>query len=203
MRTLEKTASLLVLFILILFSSFAVAQETPPQENVKTLLGIIGKIKIGDGISAEQKESNRKHSDQGIVYLDLKDVSLQTLGKHWKERSPKEQEEFVAMLGELFKKIAFPNSAKFFADFKLVYGETAINKDKAVVPVKVLHKSEGEIGIDFKLQLGEGKWRIYDVILDEVSMRNNLKSQFHKVLEKEDFRGLINRMKEKIEKGEN
>ena len=64
------------------------------------------------------------------------------------------------------------------------------------------HKNEGEVSIDFKLQLGEGKWRVYDVILDEVSMRNNLKSQFYKVLEKDYFPELVRRMKEKIEKGE-
>jgi phospholipid transport system substrate-binding protein len=50
--------------------------------------------------------------------------------------------------------------------------------------------------------LGEGKWRIYDVILDDVSMRNNLKSQFHKILEKEEYSGLVSRMKEKIKNGE-
>lgn len=202
MRTLEKMISLLVFHALILSAGPAVALEPSPQENVKALLGIIGKIKTGDDLSAELKESNRKNCGQAIVYLDLKDVSRQTLGKYWKDRSPKEQEDFVSLLGELFKKIAFPNSAKFFADLKMTYGETKINKDQAVVPVKVHHQSEGEISIDFKLLLGEGKWRIYDVILDDVSMRNNLKSQFHKILEKEEYSGLVNRMKEKIEKGE-
>ena len=202
MRTPEKMICLLVFHTFILSAGFAVAQEPSPQENVKSLLGIISKIKTGDALSAEQKENNRKNCDQAIVYLDLKDVSRQTLGKYWKDRSPKEQEDFVLLLGDLFKKIAFPNSAKFFADLKMTYGETKINKDQAVVPVKVHHKSEGEISIDFKLLLGEGKWRIYDVILDDVSMRNNLKSQFHKILEKEEYSGLVSRMKEKIKNGE-
>ncbi|OGW22669.1 MAG: hypothetical protein A3K09_00435 [Nitrospinae bacterium RIFCSPLOWO2_12_FULL_47_7] len=201
MRILEKMISFLALF-LILFSSTAVAQDLSPQECVKKLLDTIANIKTGDNISAEQKEKNKKQSDQAIVFLDLKDVSQQTLGKYWKERTPKEQEEFVALLSQLFKKIAFPNSSKFFADLKPNYGETRIDKNQAVVPLKMTHKNEGEVSIDFKLQLGEGKWRVYDVILDEVSMRNNLKSQFYKVLEKDDFPELVRRMKEKIEKGE-
>ena len=106
-------------------------------------------------------------------------------------------------MSQLFKKIAFPNSAKFFADLKSSYGETKIDRNQAVVPLKVLHKNEGEISIDFKLQISDGKWRVYDVILDEVSMRNNLKSQFYKVLEKDDFSELVRRIREKIEKGEN
>lgn len=200
MRVLEKTIALFA--FLLLLSGTTAAEELSPRESVRKLLDTIGKIKIGDNISAEQKESNQKHSDHAIVFLDLKDVSKQTLGKYWKDRTPKEQEDFVVLLGQLFKRIAFPNSAKFFADLKTNYGDTKIDKTQAVVPLKVLHKNEGEIGIDFKLLLGEGKWRVYDVILDDVSMRNNLKSQFYKVLEKDDFQELVRRMKEKIEKGE-
>ena len=201
MRPLEKTISFFALFLL-LFSGMALAQDPSPQESVKKLLDTIANIKVGDNVSAEQKEKNQKYGDQAIVFLDLKDVSKQTLGKYWKDRTPKEQEDFVVLLGQLFKRIAFPNSAKFFADLKSSYGETRIDKTQAVVPLKVLHKNEGEISIDFKLQLSEGKWRVYDVILDEVSMRNNLKSQFHKTLETDGFPDLVRRMKEKIEKGE-
>lgn len=200
MRALEKMIGFLALFLL-LFSE-ALAQDLSPQESVKKLLDTIANIKVGDAISAEQKEKNKKSADQAIVFLDLKDVSKQTLGKYWKDRAPKEQEEFVALLGQVFKTIAFPNSAKFFADLKSNYGETKIDKTQAVVPLKVLHKNEGEISIDFKLQLSDGKWRVYDVILDDVSMRNNLKSQFYKVLEKDDFQELVRRLKDKIEKGE-
>ncbi len=202
MRTLEKTISLLVLSIMLFFPCVVVAQDPSPQESVKKLLDAISNIKAGDSVSPEQKEINRKFSDQAIVYLDLKDVSRQTLGKYWKERSQKEQEDFVTLLSQLFKRIAFPNSAKFFADLKSSYGQTQMDKNTAVVPLKVLHKNEGEISIDFKLQMSDGKWRVYDVLLDEVSMRNNLKSQFYKVLEKDDFQELVRRMKEKIEKGD-
>lgn len=200
MRTLQKTISFLALFLLL--SSGANAQDLSPQESIKKLLDLISHIKVGDNIAVEQKESNQKYSDQAIIFLDLKDISKQTLGKYWKDRSPKEQEDFVALLSQLLKKTAFPSSAKFFADLKSTYGETKIDKAQAVVPLKVLHKNEGEINIDFKLQLADGKWRVYDVILDDVSMRNNLKSQFYKVLEKDPFPELVRRMKEKVEKEE-
>ncbi|MBI4382521.1 MAG: ABC transporter substrate-binding protein, partial [Nitrospinae bacterium] len=46
----------------------------------------------------------------------------------------------------------------------------------------------------------DGKWRVYDVVLDGVSMRNNLKSQFYKVIEQNNFAELVRRMKDKLDK---
>jgi len=62
------------------------------------------------------------------------------------------------------------------------------------------HESEGLIEIDYKLQKINGKWLIYDVILDEVSLVSNLKTQFHKIIKDESFNELINRMQKRLEK---
>lgn len=193
--------SVLPFLALFLFYVPAFAADNPsPQDTVKRLLDTIGKIKAGDGLSAEEKASNQKYSDLAIAFLDLKDVSQQTLGKYWKDRTKGEQEDFVQLLSQLFKRVAFPNSAKFFADLKSIYGESQVDKNRAVVPMKVVHQKEGEVGIDFKLDSSDGKWRVYDVVLDGVSMRNNLKSQFYKVIEQNNFAELVRRMKDKLDK---
>ncbi|MBI4382457.1 MAG: ABC transporter substrate-binding protein, partial [Nitrospinae bacterium] len=191
--------SVLPFLALVLFYAPAFAADNPsPQDAVKRLLDTIGKIKTGDGLSAEEKASNQKYGDLAITFLDLKDVSQQTLGKYWKDRTKGEQEDFVQLLSQLFKKVAFPNSARFFADLKSIYGESQVDKNRAVVPMKVVHEKEGEVGIDFKLDSSDGKWRVYDVVLDGVSMRNNLKSQFYKVIEQNNFAELVRRMKDKL-----
>jgi len=48
----------------------------------------------------------------------------------------------------------------------------------------VVHEEEGEIGIEFHLMKNLGQWQVVDVDLDEVSMRNNLRSQFYKIINK-------------------
>ena len=68
----------------------------------------------------------------------------------------------------------------------------------AVVPITVIHEKEGEVDIDFKLKQFPENWLVVDVILDGVSMRNNLRSQFYKILKKNDFNELIRRMKKKL-----
>ena len=67
-----------------------------------------------------------------------------------------------------------------------------------VVPLTVVHEKEGEVDIDFSLKQVEAGWQVVDVILDGVSMRNNLRSQFYKILKKNDFKELVRRMKKKL-----
>lgn len=169
-----------------------------PRKSVEALLHAIQQIRTGDPLTAEQKQANKEHSDRALGYLNVAEVSRKSLGKYWKKRSPKEQEDFSKLLGGLFVHVAFPNSGKFFSDLKIVYGQT-INKDKkAVVPVTVVHQKEGEVSIDFHMVRNDKKWTVVDVLLDEVSMRNNLRSQFYKVLAKNQFEELVRRMAKKL-----
>jgi ABC-type transporter MlaC component len=80
----------------------------------------------------------------------------------------------------------------------MVYGKPKRKKDMMVVPLTVMHEKEGEVDIDFRLKQSEEGWQVVDVILDSVSMRNNLRSQFYKILKKNDFEELVRRMKKKL-----
>lgn len=196
----RKTIIPLMLAILIFAVSPVIAGDSGPEETVKKLLNSIKKIKGGNDLSQEQKQTNQKLSDTAITLLDVEEVSQKALGKHWVKISKKEQKNFVALLSNLFKRVAFPNSGKFFAELDLNYGESQVNKTKALVPITVVHKEEGEVDIDFKLHLTGKKWKVYDVILDGVSMRNNLKSQFNKIIGKNDYHELVRRMENKLKK---
>lgn len=189
-----------VFIFFILLCGPAAAEDLSPQGTVKSLLDAIKNIKAGDNPSAEQKEINRGYSNAAISLMDMNGVSRKSLGKHWKNRTPEEQREFVTVLGDLFRKIAFPNSAKFFSDLKMIYGNSEIKKNRARVPLTVVHKDEGEIVIDFVLHKAANKWLIIEVILDDVSMRNNLRSQFYKVIKKNSYRELVRRMVKKLKK---
>ena len=102
------------------------------------------------------------------------------------------------MLSDLFIHVAFPNSGKFFAGLDIQFEKTLLKKTKAVTPVLVVHKEEGEVDIEFRLHLADQKWKVIDVDLDGVSMRNNLRTQIYKILKKNDFKELMRRMTKKL-----
>ena len=172
------------------------AESNDPQAAVQELLGEIRQIK--KNLSGQEKADNQKHAHSALVWLNVAEISKKALGKHWAKRSDSEQKRFQALLGELFLHVAFPSSAKFFAELDLMYGKTTEEKQRTVVPLTVVHEKEGEVDINFRLTRTAGNWQVVDVILDGVSLRNNLRSKFYKVITKKGFDELMRKMENKL-----
>ena len=203
MRNL-KIIAFNTLFVLIFttFSSWAGSEQKSPEASVKTLLNEIKQIVEGNGLSDAKKAANKKHSDIAVSILEIQEISQKALGKYWKKQSAEQKDQFQKLLGDLFVHVAFPSSAKFFASLDLMYGKSQSKKGMTVIPITVIHEKEGEVDISFKMKQFAKDWLVVDVILDGVSMRNNLRSQFYKILKKNDFNELIRRMKKKLKEAQ-
>ena len=197
MRNLITIAFSITLFILTTSAS-ADSGSKSPEFAIKKLLGEIKQIVKKNSLSDAEKAKNEKHSNIALSVLKVQEISQKALGKYWSKHSKKQQKQFQILLGNLFVHVAFPSSAKFFANLDMVYGKPKRKKDMMVVPLTVMHEKEGEVDIDFRLKQSEEGWQVVDVILDSVSMRNNLRSQFYKILKKNDFEELVRRMKKKL-----
>ena len=191
----------LTVFILALFElSPVIAKEASPRNTVEILLNSITNLKTGKPLTPEEVKENDILSYRALALLNIREISRKALGKYWKKRSLTEQKVFIDLLSRMFIKEAFPNSGKFFSALKLIYGQPTINESKANVPLTVVHEKEGEINIDFHLQKYRDQWQVVDVDLDEISMRNNMRSQLYKVISKNNYQELVRRIKEKLTK---
>ena len=203
MRNLKIIAfNTLLVFFFVMVPSWAGAVEKSPEAAVKILLNEIKQVVGGNGLSDVKKAANKKHSDIAVSILKVSEISQKALGKYWKKHSAEQQDQFQKLLEDLFVHVAFPSSAKFFANLDLMYGKSKSKKDMTVVPITIVHEKEGEVDIDFKMKQSAKNWLVVDVILDGVSMRNNLRSQFYKILKKNDFNELVRRMKKKLKEAQ-
>ena len=203
-----KRLKILQLFALVVLVTLAgpdaqTAAADGAQTTVKEMIKSLKAFHHQKPLTPEQQKANAAQADKTLGFLDVQQVSERALGKHWKHISPKEQKEFVTLLGNLFKVVAFPNSSKFFGEMKITYGTVEQEGRTATVPLTVLHAEEGEVGLDFILEDQNSRWRVVDVVLDGVSMRNNLRLQFYKVLKKNDFAELVRRMQKKLKEESN
>ena len=169
-----------------------------PRATVQQLIQSIQKMYHQKPPTAEQRQANEQISRQAVAHLNVRQVSQKTLGKYWKQRSKEEQDRFVQLLGDLFRYVAFPNSSKFFGAMNLTYAPTRMDGKRATVPLTIVHPEEGEVGLEFVLEQNSRRWKVVDVVLDGVSMRNNLRAQFYKLLKQHDYRELLRRLEKKL-----
>jgi phospholipid transport system substrate-binding protein len=121
--------------------------------------------------------------------FDTRELSRRALGAEWNKFSPEQQDRFVAAFGILLQN-TYLDKIESYTDEKVQYlGEQALGQDKAEVTTKVIGKGK-EIPIAYRLMDHNG-WKVYDVVIEGVSLVQNYRSQFGQILMNESPDALI------------
>jgi phospholipid transport system substrate-binding protein len=176
------------------------AEPEPPMQLVQRLVQAIIRMKPTNNstLSAADQAANAAAAKEANAILDIPAVGQRTLGKHWQARTPAEQQEFVALLEQLFTKVAYPKSAEFFNSLEVNFAKENITGQRATVKTTVKHPKEGLVAVDYRLSQEGGVWRVQDVLLDDVSLAANLQSQFNKIITENSYAELLRRMRDKL-----
>ncbi len=193
---------LAILLVTGLLASAPAAAQTPIQ-TLKSLQGKINKLlaqKTKAGSAAEKKNKDEVKKLVNSL-LDFPELARLSLAKHWEGRSEKERTEFTGILKDLIER-NYVKQLRSNLDYKLDYKTEKVTGDSALVQtiVKVeKNKRVTEIQIDYKLRKVKGTWMVFDVITDEVSIVQNYRSQFNRIIRKESYEALVKKMKRKLE----
>src|SRR5215468_6165007 len=192
-----------VLTLVLLWSTrgaHAVAEPEGPTQLVQRLMRAINSIKPtpNSGVAAADQATNSAAAKEANAILDIPAVGQRTLGKHWQARTPAEQQEFIALLEQLFTKVAYPKSAEFFHGLEVSFAKENITGQRATVKTTVKHPKEGLVSVDYRLAQEGGAWRVQDILLDDVSLATNLQSQFNKIITEHSYAELLRRMRDKL-----
>lgn len=126
--------------------------------------------------------------------FDFSELTRQTLGRHWSALSSAEQREFVDALTQKLL-VAYGRSVRASGDEKVEFKGEEQKGDLANVETKVV-SSNGELAIDYRLHLVNGQWKVYDMVIDQVSIVNNYRAQFDRVIAKSSVQDLLQKIKQ-------
>ena len=81
---------------------------------------------------------------------------------------------------------------------KVIYRSESRDGDYADVGTKVINDRGEEFTIDYRLNLKGSEWKVYDVIIENISIVNNYRSQFSRILGRSSFASLLQTIRDKI-----
>ena len=200
----NRWSALCSIFVCVLLGStvgvYVAAESEPPMQLAQRLVRAIISIKPSkDGpLSTTDQAANATAAKEANAILDIPAVAQRTLGKHWQTRTPAEQQEFIALLEQLFTKVAYPKSAEFFHGLEVNFAKENIAGQRATVKTTVKHPKEGLVSVDYRLVQEGGVWHVQDILLDDVSLATNLQSQFNKIITENSYAELLRRMRDKL-----
>ena len=129
--------------------------------------------------------------------FDFEALSELSLGRDWAERTEQEQKEFTALNRLLIEK-NYADPKLYSKAEKIDYAGVEIDGQEALVKTVVFYKTE-KSHIDYQMHLIDGKWLIYDMIVDDLSIGKSNRSQFRKEMRKTSFEGLMNKLRQKLD----
>ena len=208
MKKYSKPVSWLLVFSLMLSivlvsgeRTLASANNDPLVEMQKSTDEII-MILQSEELKAPERRDERKQLILDVVHrmFDFRAMARSSLGQNWNRLTAEEQDNFVSLFARLIEH-RYIGKIDSFDNQKVVYKDKRIKDNKARVYSIILDKNL-EIPIDYSLEMSEGKWRIKDVKIENVSLIANYQRDFNSIIRKEKFAGLEKKINELLEKSE-
>ncbi len=128
--------------------------------------------------------------------FDFDEISRRALSRHWATRSHDEQAEFIALFSDLLER-SYMNRIESYAGEKITFTGEALDGNFATVRSKVVSQRRTETALDYRLHVRDGRWQVYDVLIDGVSFVSTYRSQFDRVIQAESYGALVDRLRKR------
>jgi len=186
------------MFLLALALSAAQATAGVATDQIKETVDKALLVLKDPRLKAAAKTQERRDQLRQILFarFDFTEMAKRSLGANWRRRTPQEQEEFVRLFTDLLER-QYAGIIEAYTDEKIVYVGERLDGRFAEVNSKVMTSKGQEYSINYKAQLNGGDWKVYDVVAEDISMVNNYRSQFNRIISNSSYEELIRRMKGK------
>jgi len=192
-----KLTGLIIILVILIFSLpvYAGAPLDSVKKCVNEVIGIIGNPKLkGEAAKEIKKEKLR------VLYKEMFDeveFSKRTLARNWNKFTPAQRAEFVKLFEQVLEK-AYGDKVLSYTDEKVeFYKEEMKSNTLAEVQSKIITSSK-EVPVFYRVILNNGKWKVYDVVVENVSLVQNYRTQFNDILAKDNPEKLLEVLRKKV-----
>lgn len=149
---------------------------------------------LNKNLTLEKKRAEIKKIVNDI--LDYDELARRSLGRHFKERSSEEIERFSKLMRELIE-TSYLKKITSTVDYKISIKSENRDEGELIVDTEISAK-DGKVEVGFAMLEKNGRWVIYDLIIDEVSTLRNYRSEFNRIIREQGFDMVIKKMEDKL-----
>ena len=195
----KQLAGLVIILTLLIFALpvYAGAPLDAVKVNVNNVLDVLRNPKLKAESAKEIKKEKLR-----IIYktmFDENEFSRRTLSRNWSKFSSAQQAEFVKLFEQVLEK-SYVDKILDYTNEKVEFTKDEMKSDtQAEVQTKIITASK-EIPIFYRMILKDGKWKVYDVVVENVSLVQNYRTQFNDILSKNTPEQLLETLRKKVSK---
>ena len=184
------------LFLCILLPSLSRAGG--PTDQVRATVDKVLTIVRNPNLKPADQKQDLQTRLAEVIYprFDFTEMAKRSLGPHWARRTAEEQREFVKIFAALLGR-TYTDRIESYTGQTILYTREITDKEYAEVDTKIVTDKREQLSINYKLHSVDNEWKVYDLVIEDISVVSNYRSQFDRVIARSSFEELVRSMKEK------
>jgi len=189
---------MLNIMMAVLLAAAGTATAASPTETVQTALQQVFSQPGGPAVktvsTAQRRADIRKITES---LFDFNEMSERSLGAAWTQASPADRQEFVRLFSTLIA-TAYMGKIDQYAGEPITYVGERVDGDEAAVQSRVVTPKGSEVGIEYRLYRADGRWSVYDIYVEGISLVGSYKAQFNRIIQRGSFAELLKQLRQKV-----
>jgi phospholipid transport system substrate-binding protein len=180
-----------------------VCQAGEPLDKIRQTVDDVLAVLADETLKAPERTAERRAKMRQAVFqrFGFDEMAKRALAQHWQKRTPEERKEFVALFSDLLER-SYVDKIENYGGGKqnVLYTKESIDKDGyAAVRSEIVNPRDQNVEVEYRLLQRDGNWEVYDVIIEGVSLVNNYRTQFNKIISESSYENLVKQMRLKLE----
>jgi phospholipid transport system substrate-binding protein len=142
----------------------------------------------------ERRQRLQKIFNERFSYEEM---SKRSLGAQWNNLNETQRQQFVDLFRQLLAR-SYTGTIEGYSGERFQYLSEHNEGGYAEVRTKLVSR-KGEIPINYRLLSESGKWQVYDIVVDGISMVSNYRAQFTKIIRNSSYEDLVKKLQNKSE----
>jgi phospholipid transport system substrate-binding protein len=153
-------------------------------------------IKVLDDPALASSDRRAEVRKVALEAFDSTETAKRVLARHWQARTPAERDEFTQLFAELLERTYITRINEYGGE-RIKYVGESIDGELASVRARIITKSGTEVPVESRMLRKGDRWLIYDVVIENVSLIANYRSQFDRIVRTSSYEELVRRLKTK------
>ena len=144
------------------------------------------------GRAEERRQQLEKVIGNRIAYDEM---AKRSLGPHWAQLNEEDRQEFVRLYAQLLRD-TYSSRFDRYSDEKVEFLQETLQGDYAEVRTR-LTSSKFSLDVDYRMLQRAGDWRVYDIVVDGISLVHSYREQFTKIIRTYSYEELVTKLRQK------
>jgi phospholipid transport system substrate-binding protein len=170
------------------------AEAGEPQEKVKGTVDEVVAILANHTLPPPERRTKIRQAV--LQRFGFEEMAQRTLAQHWRTLTPPQRQEFVELFTDLLEGSYVNRMLNANPESRSVrYVKETIDQDQAVVHTEIGNPRDAPATVEYRLLHKEGDWKVYDIVIEGISLVNNYRTQFNTIITKDSYAGLVKQMR--------